>query len=102
MTLPSKTRLGKRKFEMKEVRKENHTATSKKHDKKCLEPKKTPEPHPIKSPLEVLQGKYDALEIVNMKNVKEIGLLMQKINFMEENQKISKEPVQKSIGVQTL
>ena len=75
MTLPSKTRLGKRKLEMKEVRKENHTATSKKHDKKCLEPKKIPEPHPIKSPLEVLQGKYDALEIENKKNVKQIGLL---------------------------
>ena len=65
MTLTSKTRLGKRKLETKEVRKENHTATSKKHDKKCLEPKKIPEYNPIKSPLEVLQGNYDALEIKN-------------------------------------
>ena len=37
MTLPPRTRLAKRKHEIKEVRKENQTTTSKKHDKKCLE-----------------------------------------------------------------
>ena len=36
MTLPNKTRLAKRKLEIKEVRKEKQTATSKKHDKKCF------------------------------------------------------------------
>ena len=102
MTLTSKTRLGKRKLEMKEVRKENHTATSRKHDKKCFEPKKSLESKPNKSPLEVLQGKYDALEIENNKNIEKIELLIHKINTMEESQKSSKETDQKSISIQTL
>ena len=37
MTLVTKTRLAKRKLEIKEVRKENQKDTSKKHDRKCLE-----------------------------------------------------------------
>ena len=102
MTLTSKTRLGKRKLEMKEVRKENHTATSKKHDKNCLEPKKTSASSHLKSPLEALQFKYDVLDIENKKNVEEIGILKQKIKLMEENQIGSKKPDQKSIGVQTV
>ena len=36
MTLPSKTRLAKQKLEIREVRKEKQTTTSKKHDKKCF------------------------------------------------------------------
>ena len=36
MTLPGKTRLAKRKLEIKEVRKEKQTVTSKKHDKNCF------------------------------------------------------------------
>ena len=36
MTLTSKTRVAKRKLEIKEVRKEKQTTTSKKHDKKCF------------------------------------------------------------------
>ena len=36
MTLPYKPRLAKRKLEIKEVRKEKQTATSKKHDKSCF------------------------------------------------------------------
>ena len=36
MVLTSKTRLGKRKLEIKEVRKENQVIASKKHDKKCF------------------------------------------------------------------
>ena len=36
MVLPSKTRLGKRKLEIKEVRKEKQVTASKKHDKKCF------------------------------------------------------------------
>ena len=38
MVITSKTRLGKRKLEIKEVRKENQITTSKKHDKKCFAP----------------------------------------------------------------
>jgi hypothetical protein len=36
MFITSKERLGKRKLEIKEVRKENQIKTSKKHDKKCF------------------------------------------------------------------
>ena len=36
MTLPNKTRLAKRKLEIKEVRKDKQTGTSKNHDKKCF------------------------------------------------------------------
>ena len=39
MTLPIKTRLAKRKLEIKEVRKEKQTVTSKKHDKNCFNEK---------------------------------------------------------------
>jgi hypothetical protein len=38
MVLTSKTRLGKRKLEIKEVRKEKQEIASKKHDKKCFAP----------------------------------------------------------------
>ena len=37
MTYSNKTRLAKRKLEIKEVRKDKQTATSKKHDKTCFE-----------------------------------------------------------------
>jgi hypothetical protein len=36
MVLTSKTRLGKRKLEIKEVRKEKQVVASKKHDNKCF------------------------------------------------------------------
>ena len=36
MVSTSKTRLGKRKLEIKEVRKENQVIASKKHDKQCF------------------------------------------------------------------
>ena len=36
MVLANRTRLAKRKLEIQEVRKENQTSTSKKHDKTCL------------------------------------------------------------------
>ena len=36
MVLANRTRLAKRKLEIQEVRKENQTTTSKKHDKTCL------------------------------------------------------------------
>ena len=39
MTLPTRTRLAKRKQEIQEVRKEKRTATSKKHDQNCLKKK---------------------------------------------------------------
>ena len=62
MTLTTKTRLGKRKLEIKEVRKENQKETSKKHDKKCFEfsarsPKET-----LLKQLRVLQDKIFELD----------------------------------------
>ena len=62
MVLPNRTRLGKRKLEIKEVRKENQTVTSKKHDKRCLENKKSPSEDTFKLQLKTLQDKIDDLE----------------------------------------
>ena len=61
-TLTSKTRLGKRKQEVKEIRKENQTTTSKKHDKKCLETNKSATKEVLSEQIIVLQGKIDQLE----------------------------------------
>jgi hypothetical protein len=100
MPIVSKTRLAKRKLEMQELRKENQTSTSKKHDKKCLESKNVSETTSLKFQFESLKQKYDALDVVNKKNVEAIGLLKETIKHME-NQKSSKELVKRSISVQT-
>ena len=100
MHVLSKTRLAKRKLEMQELRKENQTSTSKKHDKKCLESKNVSETTSLKFQFESLKQKYDAIDVVNKKNVEAIGLLKETIKHME-NQKSSKELVQRSISVQT-
>ena len=85
---------------MQELRKENQTSTSKKHDKKCLESKNVSETTSLKFQFESLKQKYDALDVVNKKNVEAIGLLKATIKHME-NQRSSKELVQRSISVQT-
>ena len=58
MSLTGRTRLAKRKHEIKEVRRKNQTATSQKHDKRCI--KKIPES---------LQKKLDKLVEENTNNV---------------------------------
>ena len=50
MVITSKTRLGKRKLEIKEVRKENQITTSKKHDKKCFAPIETSTKEEVSAP----------------------------------------------------
>ena len=100
MPLVGKTRLAKRKHEMQEVRKENQTVTSKKHDKKCLESNNSPEFRNLKLQFELLQKKYDALEVENKGNIESIVLLKEKIKLFE-NQDNTKELVLETIGVQT-
>ena len=58
MVLPSKTRLGKRKLEVKEVRKEKQVEASKKHDKKCFA--ETTKPL-LKSDVDLTEQLNDAL-----------------------------------------
>jgi hypothetical protein len=99
MSKIAKTRLAKRKQEMLDLRKENQTITSKKHDRKCLESNPVSELISLKSQFESLKLKYDALEVENKKHLEEIGLLKDTIL---ETQKNSKDLVQKSVSVQTL
>ena len=60
MVLTSKTRLGKRKLEINEVRKEKQTTTSKKHDKKCFAAVENPDKNKISAPSKI-QTKSDML-----------------------------------------
>ena len=62
MTLTTKTRLGKRKLEIKEVRKENQKDTSKKHDRKCLEFSERSTKDVLLKQLRVLQDKISLLD----------------------------------------
>jgi hypothetical protein len=62
MTLTTKTRLGKRKLEIKEVRKENQKETSKKHDRKCLEFSERSTKDVLLKQLRVLQEKIVELD----------------------------------------
>jgi hypothetical protein len=57
--------VGKRKQEIKEVRRENHTATYKKHDMRCVKKNYETEVQTPKS----LQEKYDILCDENKKNI---------------------------------
>ena len=63
MTLTTKSRLAKRKLEIKEVRKENQKETSKKHDRKCLEFSERSTKDALLKQLQVLQDKLIQLEI---------------------------------------
>ena len=50
MVVASKTRLGKRKFEIKEVRKESQIIATIKHDKKCFAPTQTSAKEEVSAP----------------------------------------------------
>ena len=50
MVLTSKTRLGKRKLEIKEVRKEKQITTSRKHDKTCFATTETAAKEEVSAP----------------------------------------------------
>ena len=79
MVLTSKTRLGKRKQEIQELRKDKQTTTSKKHDKTCLLEKGGCE-KASKSQLMILQEKYEKLTI-------EFDKQVEKNNYLEEKVK---------------
>lgn len=70
----TKTRLAKRKLEIKEVRKENQKETSKKHDKRCFE-------FTEKTTKDVL--------------LKQLRVLQDKINELDREKKISEELINK-------
>ena len=82
MTPSSKTRLGKRKQEMQELRKEKQTITSKKHDKKCIEKTKCQEPS--KSQLTILQEQYDKLKVEYEKQAETVHFLEEKVKELEK------------------
>ena len=84
MVLTSKTRLGKRKQEIQELRKDKQTTTSKKHDKSCLLEKGGCE-EASKSQLVILQEKYDKLTIEFDKQVEKNNYLEEKVKKLEED-----------------
>ena len=84
MTLTNKTRLGKRRLEMQDLRKEKQITTSKKHDKKCLEANPNKDFEDLKQQLKDLQEKYDRIRDENTKHVEKIKHLESKVKSLEE------------------
>ena len=95
MTLVNRTRLAKRKLEIQEVRKENQTLTSKKHDKRCLENSKNSEKDNLMLQLKSLQNKYDNLEKEQNESMLLIEELKKTIAAMKVETQVEK--VQNSI-----
>ena len=82
MVLTSKTRLGKRKLEVKEVRREKQEIASKKHDKKCFAPVETCGKEELFAPRKA-QPKSDLLKELN-------DALLEEVKNNEEAIKILK------------
>jgi hypothetical protein len=81
MVLTSKTRLGKRKLEINEVRKEKQTTTSKKHDKKCFAAVENPAKNKISAPKP--QTKSDM--VAKMETMQELNdALLEEVKNNEE------------------
>ena len=103
MALPSKNRLAKRKLEIKEVRKEKQTVTSKKHDKNCFKDKIVED----SEDLDYLKQLNDALLEDVKSTEKEIENLKKKEKKYEEEikdlkQKLAKrKQITKDAGCQT-
>ena len=76
--------MAKRKLEIKDVRKENQTATSKKHDKKCLENGAKSTEVTLSLQLKVLQGKLDTLEQEKRETEIVVDDLKNQIKVMKE------------------
>ena len=82
MVMPSKTRLGKRKFEIREVRKEKQVTASKKHDNKCFAPTVTSNKDKVSAPRQT-ETKSDLLD--RMKLTKELNdALLEEVKSNEE------------------
>ena len=89
MTFTNKTRLGKRKQEMQELRKEKQTITSKKHDKSCLEKNNCKDDS--KSQLTILQEQYDKLKVEYEKQIETVLLLEVKVKDLEK-ERVNNQP----------
>ena len=89
MTFTNKTRLGKRKQEMQELRKEKQTMTSKKHDKSCLEKNNCNDDS--KSQLTILQEQYDKLKVEYEKQIETVHLLEVKVKDLEK-ERVNNQP----------
>ena len=82
MVITSKTRLGKRKIEIKEIRKENQITTSKKHDRKCFSPPETSTKEKVSAPMKP-ETKSDLLD--KMKLVEQLNdALLEEVKHNEE------------------
>ena len=82
MVITSKTRLGKRKLEIKEVRKENQLTTSKKHVTKCFAPTETSTKEKVSAPRKP-ETKSDLLD--KMKLVEQLNdALLEEVKNNEE------------------
>ena len=103
MTLPPRRRLAKRKHEIKEVRKENQTTTSKKHDKKCLENDANSTEVTLLIRIKSMEEKIDSLE--QEKRAAEVVIEdLKNIIKSKEATKvegIAKEVSKKEVGVQS-
>ena len=93
MTLTPKTRLAKRKLEIKEVRKENQKVTSKKHDRKCFEFSERSTKDVLLKQLRVLEEKI--IQLDNEKKVTEelIGKLKAENDKHNEENKYLEEKI---------
>ena len=83
MVLASKTRLGKRKLEVQEVRKEKQTLTSKKHDKHCLSKEENPEKEALFLQIKSLEHKIEDLVKEKVESEAQIEDLKRKIASKE-------------------
>ena len=92
MTLPSKTRLGKRRLEMQELRKEKQTTTSKKHDKNCLDKGYSQELEELRRKFKDLQERHDIVINENTKHVEKIKQLEIKVKTLESEMEIYESP----------
>ena len=95
MTLTTnKTRMGKRRLEMQELRKDKQITTSKKHDKKCIVDQNTTEgSENVHLQLQKLQERYDKLKGDNEKNLEKIKVLEDKVKVLEkENEVYTSQP----------
>lgn len=89
MVLPSKTRLGKRKLEVKEVRKEKQVIASKKHDKKCFPEIGISSKEETRKPLlkSDLLDKMDLTEQLNDALLEEVKNNEKAIQILEDKEK---------------
>ena len=87
-------RMGKRRLEIQELRKDKQITTSKKHDKKCIVDKDaTEDSENVHLRLQKLQEKYDKLKDDNERCLEKIKLLEDKVKVLkDENEVYTSQP----------